>query len=126
MGQAAASGQGSYALPQAVRITLGQVRVPPEEEFELEGWLADGEGFYANERFRDAEAIFRHLLCWQPRNGRAGNNLAVSLWQQQRHAGAISALEEIRVRQPENADARWNLVEFRKQQAGEVTARDGA
>ncbi len=110
---------------EALPDTEGVAPVSPAE-FELEGWLADGEGFYANERFRDAEAIFRHLLCWQPRNGRAGNNLAVSLWQQQRHAGAISALEELLASQPENADARWNLVEFRKQQAGEVRARDGA
>ncbi len=35
MGPTAATGQGTYALPQAVKITLGQVPVPPEEDRDL-------------------------------------------------------------------------------------------
>lgn len=33
---AGAAGQGGYVLPQAVKITIGKVLVPPEEQFELD------------------------------------------------------------------------------------------
>ena len=83
--------------------------------YELDARLAEGEEFYQVGRHADAETLFRHVLDWRSDDLRAANDLACSLWQQQRIGEAETVLAEVMRRDPGNADAEWNLKEMRRE-----------
>ncbi len=85
------------------------------DSWEAERWLKIGEAFFGNGRLDDAARIFRAVRHFAPDNLRAANNLACALWQvgsEDHKAQAVSLLEEILARHPDDEDARWNLQEM--------------
>lgn len=81
---------------------------------EYERVLARGEAAFAAGRLADAEGLFRWVLQWDEHHARAANDLAVAVWRQGRDAEAESILRGVLARDPDDADAVWNLQEIRK------------
>jgi len=76
--------------------------------------LARGEQFFADGRAADAERLFRWVLQWDEGHARAANDLAVAVWRQGRAEEAMTILRGVLARDPDDADAVWNLQEIRK------------
>jgi len=94
---------------------------------ELERALMRGEDAFAAGDVADAETYFRWMLHWNDTDSRAVNNLAVTLWTTGRSAEAVSILEDLLRRDPDDADAAWNLREIRKSADSSTSpAPDGA
>lgn len=82
---------------------------------ELEARLAEGEALFQSERIADAETLFRYVLYWNSDDTRAANNLAVTLWQQNKTTEAGEVLEDLLLQDPQNVDAWHNLAEIQKE-----------
>ncbi len=98
-----------HPLPMASTV---QTITP--REVEMEDVLIRGEDAFDQQRPDAAETLFRWVLQWDETNSRAANNLAVTLWQLRRTDEAVSQLQSILSRDPDDADAIWNLQEIRK------------
>jgi GT2 family glycosyltransferase len=75
--------------------------------------LVRGEDAFDDGRIGDAETYFRWALHWDESDSRAVNNLAVTLWKAGRRDESIALLEDLARRDPDDADAAWNLREIR-------------
>jgi len=95
----------------------------PLARWEAEVWVGIGEKYFQAGRLTAAEQVFRAVLLHLPDCSRAANDLACTLWQAQLAddvaaaessclAEAISVLNDILSRDPDNEDARWNLQEI--------------
>ena len=98
-----------HPLPMASTV---QTIAPRETE--IEDVMIRGEDAFDQQRPDAAEALFRWVLQWDETNSRAANNLAVTLWQLGKTDEAVTQLYSILSRDPDNADASWNLQEIRK------------
>jgi len=96
---------------------LPQVNTIPLWDWEKEKWLKSGEDYFQVGRLDEARRIFRLILDLYPENNRAANNLACTLWQigdyENGVAEALKILDDVLKRDPENADALWNIQEMR-------------
>ncbi len=103
-------------LPQSPNI---EPITPRSEEFDAV--MARGEKAFEEGRFGEAETFFRWLLHWEPEHAKAANNLAVTLWTRGEPRKGLPILEALLKRDPDDADAAWNLREIRKAlQDGEI------
>ncbi len=104
------------ALPsdgRAVRLPLAT--------WEIERSLERGELLYTTDRLDEAVRVFRAVLRDHPANDRAAGNLACALWRSAPDDGgdeAVSLLEGVLERNPDDTDARWNLEEMRAAACG--------
>ncbi|MCP4573947.1 MAG: glycosyltransferase [bacterium] len=92
----------------------GAVRLPLSD-WEIESGLERGEGLFAAGRLAEAEQVFRSVLREDPASDRAAGDLACTLWQDDPAVNlpeAVSLLEGVLERDPDNEDARWNLQEM--------------
>jgi GT2 family glycosyltransferase len=97
----------------------GVVPIEPTPR-ELEKRLAEGEAFFESDRIADAETLFRYVLYWNSDDTSAANNLAVTLWRQNKTREASEVLEDLLLQDPQNVDAQHNLAEIRKDMVEEI------
>ena len=76
--------------------------------------MAQGEDAFTRGLYGDAETLFQWLMRWDPENSKAANNLAVTLWTKGKPDQGLKILEDVLKRNPDDADAAWNLREIRK------------
>jgi tetratricopeptide (TPR) repeat protein len=74
--------------------------------------IAEGERLFGQQRWCEAEAIFREILGRSPGNARVRNDLACALWQQGRSAEALREGSRALQADPAHRDAAWNLGQF--------------
>ena len=98
-----------HPLPQSPHV----VPLAPSH-CDLDRALNRGEDAFAAGRIGDAEHFFRWILLWDDVDSRAVNNLAVTLWKKDETKEALTLLENLLRRAPDDADAAWNLREIRK------------
>ncbi len=88
----------------------------PLWDWEKEKWLKSGEDYFQIGRLDEAMRIFRFFLDLYPDNNRAANNLACTLWRigdyEKGIPEALKILGDVLKRDPENADALWNIQEM--------------
>ena len=100
-----------HHLPQSPRV-----EVLPLARWEADRWTDKAERFYAAGRLDKAERMLRAVLSSMPDHDRAANDLAVIRWQRdpegQGREEAVDILAGILARDPNNADARWNLEQM--------------
>ena len=100
-----------HPLPPSARV-----EVLPLPGWEADRWTAQAERFYALGRLDKAGRMLKAVLAGKPDHDRAANDLAVILWQQDPEgagrAEAVDILAGILARDPNNADARWNLEQM--------------
>ncbi len=78
----------------------------------LAGRIAAGERLFGEQRWPEAEAVFREILDRAPDNVRVRNDLACTLWQQGRSAEALREGSQALQADPAHRDAAWNLGQF--------------
>ena len=99
----------------------GHAPVPPARQ-EVRGWIDAGEASFAAGRHAEAVTLFRAAVAALPADGRAANDLAVALLHLDPDgrgpALARAILQAVLRRDPDNADAAWNLRELDAVAAG--------
>ena len=88
----------------------------PLPAWEADRWTEQAEKFYALGRLDKAARMLRAVLAGSPDHDRAANDLAVIVWQLdpegEGRGEAVDILAGILARDPNNADARWNLEQM--------------
>jgi GT2 family glycosyltransferase len=97
--------------------------IAPLAPWQAEQWVDRGEREFKAGQTDAAQRIFRTLLERVPGHARASNDLACVLWQTDTDGAGVAAakriLNELLAREPDNADAQWNLEQIEAQPVAE-------